>query len=64
MFVKELKADYLGHHIAVRISWGPTASLKMIATDAKLYIDGKLVDTCSDVASFDSGAALMLRRNY
>ena len=45
MFVKELKADYLGHHIAVKSSWKPDLSLKALTSDVKLYIDGEIADT-------------------
>jgi hypothetical protein len=59
MFVKELKAEYRGHHIAVRNSWGPTMSLKVVNTEAKLYIDGEIADTNSEAFSWTSNAAIL-----
>ena len=59
LFVKELKADYLGHQIAVRSSWGPSLSLKALSSDMKLYIDGEIADTNLEFFGISSKAALL-----
>lgn len=59
MFVKELKADYLGHHIAVRNSWEAGLSLKALTSDMKLYIDGEIADTNLEFFGISSKSALL-----
>jgi hypothetical protein len=59
MFTKELKADYLGHHIAVRNSWGPGLSLKFLSLDLELYIDGEIADTNLEFFGINNKAALL-----
>jgi hypothetical protein len=59
MFVTELKADYLGHHIAVRNSWEAGLSLKALTSDMKLYIDGEIADTNLEFLGIGSKAALL-----
>jgi len=59
MFVTECKADFLGHQIVAHTSWGLTPSLKGFSVETKLYIDGKVVDTCGD--SFALGNAPIMR---
>ena len=49
MFVTECAAGFLGHQIAARNSWGPAFSFKMLTGENRLYIDGKVVDTNTDV---------------
>jgi len=39
----------LGHQIVARNSWGPTFSFKAMTGENRLYIDGKVVDTNSEV---------------
>jgi len=45
MFVTECKAQFRGHQIVARNSWGLTFSLKGMTGESRLYIDGELVDT-------------------
>jgi len=59
LFVKELKADYLGHRIAVRSSWVPSLSLKAFTSDMKLYIDGEIADTNLEFLGISSKNALL-----
>jgi hypothetical protein len=59
MFVKELKADYLGHQIAVRDSWEPSLSLKALTSDMKLYIDGEIADTNLEFFGISNKAVLL-----
>lgn len=59
MLVKELKAEYLGHQIAVRNSWEPSLSLKALTSDVKLYIDGEIVDTNLEILGIRNKAALL-----
>ena len=44
----ECKAEFLGHQVAARNSWGPTFSFKGLSGENKLYIDGKVADTNSE----------------
>jgi hypothetical protein len=44
MFTKEVKTEFHGHQIVVRTSWGSAG----FATEAKLYIDGNVVDRNSE----------------
>jgi hypothetical protein len=48
MFVTECKAEFLGHQIVARNSWGPTFSFKGLTGENKLYVDGETVDTNTD----------------
>jgi hypothetical protein len=59
MFVKEIKAEFHGHQIAVRNVWGFGLSLKAYYTEARLYINGKVVDTNSDSFLINSRAAIL-----
>jgi len=45
MFSTECKTDFLGHQVVAHSSWG--FSLKDIMGEHKLYVDGKVVDTCA-----------------
>ena len=54
---REIKADFLGHQIAVRFSanifaWGKPSA------ESKLYIDGKLEDSSHDLFAFSNAALL------
>jgi hypothetical protein len=49
--VTECKAEFLGHQIVARNDWGPTFSLKAITGENRLYIDGKVVDTNTDLVA-------------
>ena len=59
MLVKELKAEYLGHQIAVTNSWEPGLSLKALTSDVKLYIDGEIADTNMEILGISNKAALL-----
>ena len=54
MFVTECKAEFLGHQVVARNSWGPTFSLKGLIGDNRLYIDGKVVDSNSESLVFSN----------
>ncbi len=54
MFVTECKAEFSGHQIAARNSWGLTFSLKALTGENRLYIDGKVVDTNSEVVALSN----------
>jgi hypothetical protein len=51
----ELKADFLGHQIAVHFS---ANFLAKISAESKLYIDGKVEDTSKDIVAFANAALL------
>ncbi len=59
MFVKEVKADFDGHQIAVRNSWGPALSFKSLNTELRLYIDGKVVDSNTELFSITRKSAYL-----
>ncbi len=61
MFVTECKAEFLGHQIVARNSWGPTFSFKGVEGENKLYIDGEVADTNKDTFAF-SAAPIMRGR--
>jgi hypothetical protein len=48
LFVTECKAEFSGHQVAARNSWGPTFSFKGLSGENRLYIDGKVADTNSE----------------
>lgn len=58
MFTKEWVVEYQGNKIVVRNSWGPTLSLKSFTGEAKLYINGAKVDTCTDLFNFPNRPAM------
>ncbi len=62
MFVTEVKAEFRGSQIAARNSWGPAISLKGFVTEARLYVDGEVVDTNSDAFSWSSNVPVLRGR--
>jgi len=52
MFITECKAEFLGHQVVARNSWGPAISFKALTGENRLYIDGKVADTNTDVLAF------------
>ncbi|MEA2895719.1 MAG: hypothetical protein QOJ84_1334 [Bradyrhizobium sp.] len=57
--IKEVRASFLGHAIFVRNSSWPAADIKnLLASEAKLYIDGKMVDSSKDFFVFKDMASL------
>lgn len=62
MLVKEVKTKFNGHHIAVRNAARIAFSLPFMKTEAKLYIDGKVVDTNDEL--FSRGKAAVLRGGF
>jgi hypothetical protein len=61
MFVTECKAEFLGHRIVARNSWGPALSFKSMTGENRLYIDGKVVDTNKEAVAI-SNAPIMRGR--
>ena len=59
MFTKEWTAEYQGNRIVVHNSWGPTTSLEAFSAEARLYINGSKVDSCTDLVAL--GDRPMLR---
>jgi len=54
MFVTECRAEFLGHQIVARDSWGLTFSLKGMTGENRLYIDGELVDNNTEMVALAS----------
>ncbi len=54
MFIKEVTTEFHGHQIAARNAWGSALSFKAFASEAKLYIDGSVVDTHSEAFSIST----------
>jgi hypothetical protein len=54
MFVTECRAEFLGHQIVARNSWGLTFSLKGMTGENRLYIDGEIVDTNKEMIALAS----------
>ena len=54
MFVTECRAEFLGHQIVARNSWGLTFSLKGMTGENRLYIDGELVDNNTEMVALQA----------
>jgi hypothetical protein len=54
MFVTECRAGFLGHQIVARNSWGVTFSLKGMTGENRLYIDGEVVDTNTELIAISN----------
>jgi hypothetical protein len=57
VFTKEWTAEHEGHRIVVHNSWGPAPGDQGFTSEAKLYVDGAMVDfTTESIALGDSPA--------
>ena len=61
MIVTECKAEFLGHQIVARNSWGLALSLKALSGENRLYIDGEVVDSNTELIAI-SNAPIMRGR--
>lgn len=59
MYLKEVSAEFEGHRIEATNSWGFERPAYEFKSEARLFIDGRLVDTNSALTSVSKKAPLL-----